>query len=181
MIEILLDIRVWAAVVVGAALMAVGWQAKSWTVEPPRKPPADTIIKKEQITKRDTVTQTRTETVIRYKTVREVDTVRIAVPTDMRIQGVIPPTPLDLSADEATLTYFDPSAQRWTQNVYSIPEESWHLWPSIEAMAAPTFLQAGIWANVRWKRVTLSAGYVQAGSERRVGVRVAVRPFVVSF
>ena len=161
------------------AALTLGYQAGQWTAPDPR-PQTDTVQVQRTITKRDTVTETVPRTVVRYDTVREVDTVRLAVPTDMSIQGVIPPSPIDIG-DEVTLTYYDTSAQRWTQNQYDIPTDTWHLWPSVRAASTPTGLQASALANLRWEKVTVSGGYMQAAEARGVTVGVELRPFTISW
>ena len=140
----------------------------------------DTVGVEHAITKRDTVTETVPRTVVRYDTVREVDTVRQAVPTDMSIQGVIPPSPVDIG-EETRLTYYDTDAQRWTQNRYDIPKDRWHLWPAVEIRTTPVGLQATAAANLRWKKATVSAGYMQAPSRRGVTLGVELRPFTISW
>ena len=168
-----------AAAVLLLAALAVGYQAGQWTAPEPRLQ-TDTVEAERTLVERDTVTETVPRTVVRYDTVREVDTVRLAVPTDMSIQGVIPPSPVNIG-DEVTLTYYDTGAQRWTQNRYDIPSDDWHLWPSIGATTTPAGLQASALANLRWRRVTVSAGYMQAATSRGVTVGVQLRPFTVSW
>jgi hypothetical protein len=150
-----------------------------WTAPEPN-PQTDTVEVERTLVERDTVTETVPRTVVRYDTVREVDTVRLALPTDMSIQGVIPPSPVNIG-DEVTLTYYDTGAQRWTQNRYDIPTDTWHLWPSVRAASTPTGLQASALANLRWKKVTVSAGYMQAASRRGVTFGVEFRPFTISW
>jgi len=176
----LLDVRLWAALVVGAGLLVLGDKIGQWRAEPGQTVRTDTITKERALVRRDTVTETVPRSVIRYDTVREVDTVRLAVPTDMSIQGVIPPSPVDIG-EEVTLTYFDSNAQRWTQNRYDIPSDRWHLWPSVSAATTPAGLQATAAANLRWRWVTVSAGYMQAASRRGVTVGVQLRPFTISW
>ena len=161
------------------AALAVGYQAGQWAAPEP-SPQTDTVEVERTLVERDTVTETVPRTLVRYDTVREVDTVRFAVPTDMRIQGVIPPSPVDIG-DEVTLTYYDTGAQRWTQNRYDIPSDTWHLWPSVSAATTPAGLQASALANLRWDKVTVSAGYMQAASRRGVTVGVELRPFTISW
>jgi len=180
MADLLLDMRLWAALIVGGALVALGDQVGQWRAGPDRRVRTDTITKERTLVRRDTITETVPQTVIRYDTVREVDTVRLAVPMDMSIQGVIPPSPIDVG-DEVTLTYYDTDAQRWTQNRYDIPQDTWHLWPSVSAATTPAGLQAAAEANLRWRRVTVSAGYMQAASRRGVTFGVELRPFTVSW
>jgi hypothetical protein len=98
----------------------------------------------------------------------------------MTVQGVIPSSPVDIG-EEVTLTYYDTGAQRWTQNRYDIPSDTWHLWPSVSAATTPAGLQATAEANLRWKKVTVSAGYMQTGSRRGVTVGVELRPFTISW
>jgi hypothetical protein len=98
----------------------------------------------------------------------------------MTVQGVIPPSPVDIE-EEARLTYYDTGAQRWAQNRYDIPDEQWHLWPSVSAATTPAGLQAAAAAHLRWKKVTVSAGYMQAASHRGVTVGVEFRPFTISW
>jgi hypothetical protein len=163
------------------AALALGYQVGQWAA--PGKAPetrTDTVEVERTIMSRDTVTETVPRTVVRYDTVRQVDTVRLAVPTGIDIKGVLPPSPVDIG-EEVTLTYYDTGAQRWTQNRYNIPQEDWHLWPSVSAATTPTGLQAIATANLRWQKVTLSAGYMQAASRRGLTVGVELRPFTLSW
>jgi hypothetical protein len=163
------------------AALALGYQAGQWTApEPANRTRTDTVEVERTLVERDTVTETVPRTVVRYDTVTQVDTLVTQVPTDMRVQGVIPPSPVDIG-EEVRLTYYDPQAQRWTQNRYNIPKDSWHLWPSIRAASTPTGLQATAAANLRWRRVTVSAGYMQAASRRGVTFGVELRPFTISW
>jgi len=163
------------------AALAVGYQVGQWAA-PERVPQTrtDTVEVERTITKRDTVTKTVPRTVVRYDTVMQVDTLITQVPTDMTVQGVIPPSPVQVE-DEVTLTYYDPQVQRWTQNRYDIPSDTWHLWPSMSAATTPVGLQATAEANLRWRRVTVSAGYTQAASRRGVTFGVGLRPFTISW
>jgi len=95
--------------------------------------PPDTVTKERTITLTDTVTETVPETVIRYDTVQTTDTLKIPVPTDTEFVGAIPPSPLDMSGDQATLTYFD--GERWQQNVYDVPRDTWRLDLTADATA----------------------------------------------
>jgi len=180
MADLLLDIRLWAALVVGGALVALGDQVGQWRAGPGQTVRTDTITKERMLVRRDTITETVPQTVIRYDTVRQVDTVLVAVPADMTIQGVIPPSPVQVE-DEVTLTYYDIDAQRWTENRYDIPSDTWHLWPSVRAASTPVGLQATAEANLRWKKITVSAGYMQAASRRGVTFGVELRPFTISW
>jgi len=161
------------------AALALGYRAGQWA-GPERAPRTDTVEVERTVTKRDTVTETVPRTVVRYDTVTQVDTLVTQVPTDMTVQGVIPRSPVDIE-EEARLTYYDTGAQRWTQNRYTLPEDRWHLWPSVRVASTPTGLQASALANLRWKKVTVSAGYMQAASRRGVTVGVELRPFTISW
>jgi len=176
----LLDVRLWAALIVGAGLLVLGDKIGQWRAEPGQTVRTDTIMKERTLVRRDTVTETVPRTVVRYDTVRQVDTVRVAVPTNMSIQGVIPPSPINIG-DEVTLTYYDTGAQRWTQNRYEIPSDTWHLWPSVRAASTPTGLQASALANLRWRQVTVSAGYMQAAEARGPTFGIELRPFTISW
>jgi hypothetical protein len=163
------------------AALALGYQAGQWTApEPTAEAQTDTVEVERTITKRDTVTETVPRMVVRYDTVTQVDTLITQVPANMTVQGVIPPSPVDIG-DEVRLTYYDPQAQRWTQNRYDIPSDDWYLWPSVSAATTPAGLQATAAAHLRWRRVTVSAGYMQAGSRRGVMVGVGLRPFTISW
>jgi len=128
--------------VLALALVAAGrWWGRATAPVPDTAPP-DTVTRTRQLVKRDTVTETVPETVIRYDTVRSTDTVRIAVPDSARIKGVIEPSPLDLTEGEATLTYYDPTAGRYMQDVYDIPDTTplVTLAPDLGTTAMPTTL-----------------------------------------
>jgi hypothetical protein len=177
----MLDIRLWAALIVAGALVILGDQVGQWRAKLQERVRTDTITKERTLVRRDTVTETVPQTVIRYDTVRQVDTVRLVAPPEMEIQGLIPPQPVDFSDRQVTLTYFNPSTRQWLQNRYSVPQDTWHLWPSIRAASMPDGLQASASANLRWRRVTVSAGYMQAADRRGVTVGVELRPFTISW
>jgi len=163
------------------AALVLGYQAGQWTAtESPPEARIDTVEVGRTITRQDTLTETVPRTVVRYDTVRKVDTVRLAVPTSIDIKGVLPPLPIDIG-DEVTLTYYDTQAQRWTQNRYDIPQDDWHFWPSVSAVTTPIGLQATAAVNLHWKKVTLSAGYMQAVDRRGLAVRIELRPFTLSW
>lgn len=119
----ILDVRVWGALLAAGALLALGYEARTWVEPTPEAPAPDTVVKERQITKTDTVTETVPETVIRYDTVRTTDTVEVPVPSNFNVKGLIEPQPVDVSGQEVTLTYFDPQAGRYTQNVYAVPPD----------------------------------------------------------
>jgi hypothetical protein len=168
-------------VVLLLAALGVGYQVGQWAApEPSPHTQTDTVEVERTITKRDTAVETVPRTVVRYDTVTQVDTLVTQVPADIKVQGVIPPSPVQVE-DEVTLTYYDTGAQRWTQNQYDISSDTWHLWPSISAQATPAGLQARAVANLRWQRVTVSAGYMQAASRRGVTFGVELRPFTISW
>jgi len=134
------------AVVVGYVSVQVDRQFRS----APERPPPDTVTVERQITKRDTVTETIPRTVIRYDTVRELDTIKVAAPPELDLLGLIEPRPIDVSGREVTLTYFDPQAGRYTQNVYSVPPKRYRA--SLYAVGLrqwqPTVYQAGLGVNL---------------------------------
>jgi len=179
-VSVLLDIRVWAALIVAAGLLVLGDQVGQWRAESGQLVRTDTTTKERTIIRTDTVTETVPETVVRYDTVAQVDTVIMQVPADMRVQGVIPPSPVDIG-ETVTLTYYDTEAQRWTQNRYDIPSDTWYLWPSVRAQSTPSGMQASVLANLRWRKVTVSAGYMQTADTRGVTFGVELRPFTISW
>lgn len=145
--------------------------------EPEREPaPPDTVTRERTITRTDTVTQTVPDKVIRYDTVRSVDTVRITVPDTSQIMGVIEPSPLDLSDDRATLTYYDPDAGRYVQNEYAIPKDRWALFPEVSARTTPLGIEASAAIGLRWRDWTVTAGYTTMAGERGVTAGVRWRP-----
>lgn len=141
--------------------------------------PPDTVTKKRTITKRDTVTETVPRTVIRYDTVRATDTLRVPVPADFDMMGAIPQQPLDIGSDEATLTYW--TGQRWQQNIYELPDEPWALCPEVEIRTTPVGLEAAGTLSLRYRKVTLSAGYTTIAGERGFTAGLAVRPFTLTW
>jgi len=164
------------------AALALGYQAGQWAApEPAPEAQADTVEVERTITKRDTVTETVPRTVVRYDTVREVDTAHVPVPTNMNLKGVIAPRPVSITEEQITLTYFDPGSRQWTQSRYAVPDQHWALWPAVEIRTTPLGLQASALAHLRWKLVTVSAGYMQAASRQGVTVGVQLRPFTISW
>jgi len=169
------------AAVLAVALMVAGDYVGD-SLKPDRKPvPPDTIEKERTITRTDTVTETVPRTVIRYKqdTVRATDTVRVPVPADFEMMGVVPQQPLDIGSGQATLTYW--TGDRWQQNVYDLPDENWALWPEVEIRTTPIGLEATGALSLRYRKVTLSAGYTTIAGERGFTAGLAVRPFTLTW
>ena len=128
------------AVVLLAYTVAV-WQVRGWVEPGPKAPQPDTVRVDRTITERDTVTKTVVDEVVRYDTVETTDTLRVAVPADMTVRGVIPPSPVDVGS-QVTLTYYDTDAQRWTQNRYDLPTDTW-------GVGLRGDLTAGTWLHAR--------------------------------
>jgi len=167
------------AAVLAVALMVAGDYVGD-SIEPDRQPaPPDTIEKERTITRTDTVTETVPRTVIRYDTVRATDTMRVPVPSDFDMMGVVPQQPLDLNDSEATLTYW--TGDRWQQNVYDLPDENWALWPEVEIRTTPIGLEATGALSLRYRKVRLSAGYTTIAGERGFTAGLAVRPFTLTW
>ena len=87
---------------------------------------------------------------------------------------------LSVGKGEVTLSGYLPTGEgrQWT---YRIPQDSWHLWPAVEIRTTPAGLQASALANLRWKKVAVSVGYMQAASRRGVTFGVELRPFTISW
>jgi len=138
----------------------------------PTLPTPDTVTVKQQITKRDTVTDTVPRTVIRYDTVRTVDTIKVAVPPELDLQGLIEPSPIDISGREVTLTYFDAQAGRYTQNVYDMPPERYraNLYAVGLRQWQPQIYQAGLGVEVYIDPEWLP-GAIEPYAEVRAGQR----------
>lgn len=147
--------------------------------------PPDTVRKDRVILKRDTVTETVAETVIRYDTVRTTDTMHVPVPSGYRYMGTIETQPLDLSTEEATLTYF--RGGRYIQKKYSIPQPTWGVGMRGTVMAGQAWSAAtttiGVSHMTEWgpmdvvPRVGIGYGAVlgeeyRAGPIMRVGVEL---------
>lgn len=168
-------------VVLAAVSTVVAWASVTvddW-MEPDREPaPPDTIEKKRTITRTDTVTETVPRTVIRYDTVRATDTMRVPVPADFEMMGVIPTQPLDLSDSEATLTYW--TGERWQQNVYEVPRDRWRLSLGLNAFAlqdaavASTSLQARRRTALGWVGVGPAYSAVVTNGVAQTGLGVTV-------
>ena len=143
---------------------------------------------------RDTVREvvTRPEERVVYET--RVDTVRACYtrPTDFVAQGLVDQDPIQVERrlfddTEVTLTYFQPSASRFEQQVYDVPAPKWEMWPSLDIRTDPTggLLFAGAQGHVRWRQLEASAGYyighVQNSGPALHGPVVALkwRPFTL--
>lgn len=147
--------------VLGIALVVVGTWIGRWTAPDAGNAtvPPDTIIKEREITRRDTVTQTVAETIVRYDTVTTIDTAFVPVPTGWQPTGMIGSAPLDLSQDEATLTYWNHQGGRFEQMVYDIPQPTWSIAPSMTAEAAPSGPVASAALTISRKSLAVSAAY----------------------
>jgi hypothetical protein len=87
---------------------------------------------------------------------------------------------LSVGSRKATLQGYLPSGEgrQWS---YDLPQDTWHLWPSLTASTTPLGLQASAQANLRWEKVTVSAGYMQAAEDRGITFSVRLRPFTISW
>jgi len=162
--------------VLGLALLSVGFYVGQESAPQPDPLAPDTVTVERQLVKRDTVTETVPETVVRYDTVREVDTAHVPIPVDMDLRGVIAPRPVNITEDQITLTYFDPSSRQWTQNRYATPQEHWALWPAVEIRTTPRGLQSTASVGLRWRGWTVTGGYMLADEERGWTVGLRWRP-----
>lgn len=152
---------VWTVGVVWMTGTVTGWMRPE--IEPSSP---DTVTVERQITNRDTVTKTVPKIVRRYDTVRHVDTAFVPVPQQWQPQGVIGTAPVDISGDEATLTYWDHRSQQWTQNVYELPIDRWSVGVHAD-LTAGRWLQAtttlGVSSRAEWGPLEflgrLGAGY----------------------
>jgi len=151
--------------VLGIALVVAGTWLGRWAAPTPNTvTETDTVTVEREITRRDTVTETVAETIVRYDTVATVDTAFVPVPTGWQPTGLIGSAPLDLSQDEATLTYWNHRGRRFEQKVYDIPQPTWAIAPSVTAEATPDGPAASAALTVSRKSLAVSAGYeVAAG------------------
>jgi len=79
-----------------------------------------------RITEEDTSGQETPDVEIRYDTVRVEDTLRVPVPASLPSEPIMSDrTPLDITSDQVTHSYYDPRDRRFEQRVYHVPEESW--------------------------------------------------------
>jgi len=169
----LINLRLWGTLFAAAALLVLGYEARTWVEPTPEVPASDTVIKERQITKRDTVTETVPRTVVQYDTVHEVDTITVAAPTELTLKGLIEPQPLDITTDEATLTYYDPSTKRYTQQVYDIPADRYRAGlytVALRRWQRPAYqvgLGAEVYLNPQWL-----PGAIKPFGEVRVGQRL---------
>ena len=87
---------------------------------------------------------------------------------------------LSVESEQVQLQGFLPTGEgrQWT---YDIPQDHWHLWPSVGAETTPVGLQASASVNLRWQKVTVSAGYMQAADSRGLTFGVRLRPFTISW
>jgi len=169
---------------IGALVLAAGIAYASVAIddalEPvPRTPAPDTVEVERTITKRDTVTQTVPETVVRYDTVRVLDTIEVGVPEGFRYMGIIERHPVDITPEQATLTYF--RGGRYVQQRYDIPRDPWALWPETEIRTDPWGLSASVRGALRWRDWTLTAGHTFARKRSGWTVGVRWRPFELTW
>jgi len=161
------------------------WQVRGWVTPEPKAPQPDTVRVDRTITERDTVTKTVVDEVVRYDTVETTDTLRVAVPADMTVRGVIPPSPVDVGS-QVTLTYYDTDSQRWTQNRYDLPGDTWGVGLRGDLTAGSWLRATGTLDIMRYAEVgpmavtaSLGAGYgalvtdeYRAGPVVRAGLRI---------
>lgn len=78
----------------------------------------------------DTAGQDEADVEIRYKTRVDTvrDSVRVPVPTSLPSMPMLSDrTPIEVTADRVTWSYYDPSDDRWEQRLYSVPTDRWEL------------------------------------------------------
>lgn len=161
--------------------------------EPRTVTETDTTYVERTITKRDTITETRPVEVIRYDTVRqsETDTIKVEVPTQdssgtsvpWRPYGLIGEQPVSVDGPVATLSYWKVAEARWEQRKYrlNVDQPQWALWPAVTARTTPLGLQATAALSLRYRKVTLTAGYTTLAGERGFTAGLAVRPFTLKW
>jgi hypothetical protein len=172
----------WGAVLITAIVVA--WQARGWAAPEPVAPAPDTVRVDRPITVTDTVTETEPRTVRVYDTVRATERIYVSVPTDWSPQGLISKDAVDISSDEATLTYYDPNARRYKQSVYDLPDYAHRVSAVAEAHVLPAtagVLVGGQYAR-RWSDVPLfssltaewTGGYAVTTRDRGPAGRVSL-------
>ena len=134
----------------------------------------------------DTSGQETPRTEIRYRTVR--DTVRdtLFVPTSLSDGVVSDRTPLDITEDRATWTYYDPQESRFEQRVFAVPQDALELythglvraWAPLDSVSPRldrVYLGAGLGLRYKRLRVHISALTTPTLSEQRVSLGVVYR------
>jgi len=183
-----------ALIVLGATGVAGGYISQWW--EGDEKPPRPVVI--------DTLTSNRTlpqpepiawpEEVTLYAPVETtaVETVRVAVPMDLSVEGVIGENPIRRidrwwGRDQLALRYFDPAERRYVQERFRTPTAKWKIWvdAGVEATAPLIPARRTLRLNTdlkAWLRYRRLRGYVGAGlrGTRPVGM-VGIRTRILSY
>lgn len=80
------------------------------------------------IAEKDTSGQEEPDVEVRYDTVRATDTLTVPVPSSLPLEPIMSDrTPLDITEDAVTHSYYDPRERRWEQRVYRVPADRFGL------------------------------------------------------
>lgn len=113
-----------------------------------------------EITKRDTVTIDRPVTRTIYRRTTDTVVVRVPIPMDFDLAGLIHPTPIKIDGRRVTLTYFSPDSLRFIQDVYETKKRRWGLWLDSGGKCSPIYgcsIDARV--NGRYGAVRAFGGY----------------------
>lgn len=181
-------LQIVGAVVLGALLLGVGtWYGRATAPPPDRRAPPDTdsVEVKEPDRSLSAIWPDR---LVVYDTIRTDSLVRdtMWLPRGYEVAGCFQGEPLRretsvLGPDTYTTTYFDPSARRYKQKSYRWGRPTWALWPEVEIRTTPAGLQASGLVSLRYRKVTLFAGYTTLAGERGFTAGLAVRPFTLTW
>lgn len=127
---------------------------------------------------RDTASQEKPDVEIRYKTKTDTvrDTLRVPVPTSIPDRPAVSSrTPITLTSDRATYTYFDTREQRWEQRQFQVPEDRYQMAVYTVGLRRwrPKVYQAGLGVEAHLDPQWLP-GAIEPFAEARVGSQLVL-------
>lgn len=129
----------------------------------------DTIWR-ERLLPSDTIIVTIPQERILYRTQEVVRTETVRVPINLGRFVVTRPEPLRVEPGKATLTYWNPGAERWEQSIYSVPPPRWQR--SIYAFGFYGRYGYGVGVGLRIQYRSAEAFAEGSTQGARVGVRL---------
>jgi len=107
------------------------------------------------------------------------------MPTGFDVAGCFQGEPIrrrtsTFGPDRYTLTYFDPYARRYKQKTYEAGRPDWALWPEVEIRTNPTGLTGHASLGLRWRKLTVTAGYATTPAGRGLTASLRLRPFTIT-
>lgn len=113
------------------------------------------------------------------------DTVHVPIPSNLSsTPAVSSRSPLEITEDRVTWTFFDPRTRQWTQQAYAVPQDNFFLRahalvrvyaPVRNVSLAAERTWAGVGVSARWRRLEASVSALTSAGFERQRVSFGVR------